>query len=166
MVPPVQRRFLAKTVAFFSSLAVIAVSLSACSGQGEGQRCDTRDDSSGTSDCASGLVCDTSAPGIASYSSTSTPAGSAGFGLCCPPQGGKPPTTAACGAGATLRDAGFPDAGGDATTNGTDAASDGASSSEAGSSSSEAGPSDGGLVEASTVDSAASDGAADAANSD
>ena len=170
MVRPVQRRFFAKTVAFFSSLAVIAVSLSACSGQGEGQRCDVRDDSEsppGSSDCASGLVCDTGAPGIAGYSSTSAQAGKSYFGLCCPPNRANA-TTAACGAGTTIGNPGFPEAGTDATAGGGDAASseagsDGATSDAAGSDAA----SDGAMADAGAADAgSASDGSTDAPAAD
>ncbi|HEY2510721.1 MAG TPA: hypothetical protein VGI39_07690 [Polyangiaceae bacterium] len=145
---------------------MIAVSLSACSGQGEGQRCDVRDDSEsppGSSDCASGLVCDTGAPGIAGYSSTSTQAGKSFFGLCCPPSRANA-TTAACGAGTTIGNNGFPEAGTDATAGGSDAssgdaASDGATNEAGGSDAAN----DGAAPDAGEADAgSASDGSTDA----
>jgi hypothetical protein len=57
--------------------------LSACSEQGEGERCDTN---SGSLDCASGLTCRLQEPGVS---------------LCCPPNDGRP-TVDACRAGAQL----------------------------------------------------------------
>ena len=74
---------------------------SACSNQGEGQRCDKN---SGDSDCASGLVCTT----IQSQVTTSTgggPTGSLPEAVCCPPQN-QSATTAVCSSVSTPFDAG------------------------------------------------------------
>jgi hypothetical protein len=48
------RRFLILAAA---ASFVIALGAPGCSGQGEGERCDTQDDNAGDSDCADGLEC-------------------------------------------------------------------------------------------------------------
>jgi hypothetical protein len=84
-----QRRFLMPAAL---ATFILAVCVSACSGEGEGQRCDLHDDpggsdnSQGTSDCASGLRC--YPPG--SLGATATAFAGAdnlidpNFGVCCP----------------------------------------------------------------------------------
>jgi hypothetical protein len=67
----------------FSSALLCVALLSACSEQGEGERCDLNN---GTLDCASGLTCRLQGPGVS---------------LCCPPNDGTP-TVDACRAGAQL----------------------------------------------------------------
>jgi len=121
----------------FIFLALALGSATACSNQGEGQRCDKL---SGNDDCQAGLVCTTLTQGTqtttvrtadggtvkTSVPVTYTPA------VCCPPPGSQTAaTTAACqaiGMGASLptADAGKAGAGGSAGAGGTAGTSGGA----------------------------------------
>jgi hypothetical protein len=104
---PLQRRLLSLTLAV---PLVVAMWVSACQGDGEGQRCSKDDDNNGDSDCANGLVCQTSGY-PASYNPDQIP----NFGICCPAlNSGVAPTTAACAPQSTVGiDSGIPgDAGG------------------------------------------------------
>jgi hypothetical protein len=69
-----------------------ALLATACSKQGEGERCDPN---SGSLDCESGLICRSADQ----LSITQT----RGVALCCPPDG-VPPSVSACSAGAELPD--------------------------------------------------------------
>jgi hypothetical protein len=95
-------------------VALVVSSASACSNQGEGQRCDKN---SADSDCASGLVC-------VPYRSNS-PSGTGGSGagelgqyVCCPQNGSA--TTVACANTGTTFDAGPTTSGTGGEDGGTD----------------------------------------------
>ncbi len=74
----------------FGAIA-LALLVTACGKQGEGERCDPN---SGSLDCESGLFCRAEQLSIT---------GTRGVALCCPPDG-VPPNVNACSAGATLPD--------------------------------------------------------------
>lgn len=77
---------LLRTIALIIGSAAVA---SACSGQGEGERCDKRAGGmpAGTSDCQSGLVCLSTVPGTSFADPNSS--------ICCPPNPSQA-TTSAC----------------------------------------------------------------------
>ena len=100
-------------------VALVVSSASACSNQGEGQRCDKN---SGDSDCAAGLVCTPYRVTSTSGTGGSTP-GELGQYVCCPQNGSA--TTVACTATSTTFDGG-PSAGGSEADGGSTGGSSGA----------------------------------------
>jgi hypothetical protein len=97
-----------------SALAVsllLGLCVAACSGDGEGGRCDIKDDSqnpAGTSDCASGLVCTPPSQLSGQASSWTTGNGNDNtLGVCCPAIRANA-TTSVCALGGAGLDASVP----------------------------------------------------------
>jgi hypothetical protein len=101
-------------------VALAVSSASACSDQGEGQRCDKN---SGDSDCAAGLVCTPYRGTTTTGTGGSTP-GELGQYVCCPQNGSA--TTVACTATSTNFDAGPSTGGSSARDGGSTGGSSGA----------------------------------------
>jgi hypothetical protein len=128
MVRPALEGSLPSRVLIAAAVALFAVVLSAsgCNNEREGERCDTDDDNSGDSDCASGLVCESAygLPGATGYGNTAT---SPTLGICCPSDPAQA-TTTVCALNIAPPDSnpGVPDAGdaGISVEGGADSSSD------------------------------------------
>jgi hypothetical protein len=82
-------------------VALVLGSASACSDQGEGERCDQQNGSNPSNDCAAGLIC------ISVPASVKAPPGSS---ICCPPSATNATVEACRGQVPILTDGGAADA--------------------------------------------------------